>query len=443
MGKYLSNQRKAAQAALLAALVWAQASPLTAYGHAGHVHNTPDYSGHWSEPLIQAGIDVGILEGYEDGSFRPEQGITRAELAVLLNRAFPPAKEEVTASLADVPSGAWYEKAAVHAAAAGYLAADHEGRFYPGSLVTRAEAAELLARLLSWEAEVPPDGQGKVYQDLAFLPEDGRGGKLTQAVSADFLQASADGFLLSFRPLTRSEALLAVAKAKGTAPLNLQAKAFTAVQEWEGTLKDEGLGFKLRVNSPDGGYKEYSLSPERSLSGTPAVQGIDGIRLKLTAVAGLLPDQLLVLGIGSESSESSESGEAEEWEGILLEGHHNRTAVPGKHKKLCLLMPDCAASGFGISVPQADGTYKYYKFDNKGHHLAAVLIDSITKESHIAIHVEGSLNGDILEVSRIYQSLEGVSSASVTTDSEGPEAHSSEDSSSQGAHDEGMHHHGS
>lgn len=46
----------------------------------------PDYAGHWAEKDILWAKERGIMEGYPDGTFRPDQPITRAELAAVLHR---------------------------------------------------------------------------------------------------------------------------------------------------------------------------------------------------------------------------------------------------------------------------------------------------------------------------------------------------------------------
>ena len=45
-----------------------------------------DITGHWAEESIRRCIDRGLLKGYPDGSFQPDKGVTRAELAVILDR---------------------------------------------------------------------------------------------------------------------------------------------------------------------------------------------------------------------------------------------------------------------------------------------------------------------------------------------------------------------
>ena len=46
----------------------------------------PDYSGHWAEKSIRWALDKGLMQGYPDGSWRPDEPLTRAELAVILQR---------------------------------------------------------------------------------------------------------------------------------------------------------------------------------------------------------------------------------------------------------------------------------------------------------------------------------------------------------------------
>lgn len=45
-----------------------------------------DFEGHWAEKAIRRVMDKGIMQGYPDGSFRPNEPVTRAELATILDR---------------------------------------------------------------------------------------------------------------------------------------------------------------------------------------------------------------------------------------------------------------------------------------------------------------------------------------------------------------------
>lgn len=45
-----------------------------------------DITGHWAEKAIRRCMERGLLRGYPDGSFQPDKPVTRAELAVILDR---------------------------------------------------------------------------------------------------------------------------------------------------------------------------------------------------------------------------------------------------------------------------------------------------------------------------------------------------------------------
>lgn len=47
---------------------------------------TSDFLGHWAQPSIQKAINAEIMTGFEDGTWRPDQPLTRAEMAIILDR---------------------------------------------------------------------------------------------------------------------------------------------------------------------------------------------------------------------------------------------------------------------------------------------------------------------------------------------------------------------
>ena len=68
--------------------------------------------------------------------------------------------------------------------------------------------------------------------------------------------------------------------------------------------------------------------------------------------------------------------------------------------KTCLMMPTCAATGYGIAVPQSDKSYKFYYFDGEyapkatdTQVLAANIASSTTKKDHLYVTVSGTLTG--------------------------------------------------
>lgn len=78
---------RAEMAAIAARFVESQGTPAIAN------KNFSDTQGHWAADYIRTAASVGWIEGYEDGSFRPEQNITRAEFMAMANRMLERAPE--------------------------------------------------------------------------------------------------------------------------------------------------------------------------------------------------------------------------------------------------------------------------------------------------------------------------------------------------------------
>lgn len=107
--------------------------------------------GSWAERAIAQAIMLGIVQGYEDGSFRPNQHITRTEMSAMIARAIglgeEPAEQTRFADDEDIPSWA---KAAVEAMRKqGIIQGRGNGQFVPNASATRGEAAAIMLRIIS------------------------------------------------------------------------------------------------------------------------------------------------------------------------------------------------------------------------------------------------------------------------------------------------------
>mgnify|MGYP000211586958 FL=1 len=101
------------------------------------------------QPLEREKHDAYIC-GYPDGTVKPERQITRAEVATIFYRLLQDeARENVwsrTNSYSDVASGAWYNSAVSTLTNAGILTGYEDGTFRPNAPITRAEFATIAAR---------------------------------------------------------------------------------------------------------------------------------------------------------------------------------------------------------------------------------------------------------------------------------------------------------
>ena len=110
-----------------------------------------DYSSHWANKEITGWLAKGLLKGNTDGSIKPDNPITRAEFAALLNRIFG-FTEKGNTSFSDVKPGDWYAGDIACAVKAGVLQGYGNGTIKPEAYLTRQEASVALARIFALEA---------------------------------------------------------------------------------------------------------------------------------------------------------------------------------------------------------------------------------------------------------------------------------------------------
>ncbi|WP_018924067.1 5'-nucleotidase C-terminal domain-containing protein [Salsuginibacillus kocurii] len=105
-----------------------------------------DIEGDWAEANIVTLAEAGLVTGYENGEFRPENDMTRAELVTLLVRASDLEESDYEADFSDVEGDEYYAGYLQAAADAGYVQGHVDGSFRGSAEVNRLEAALLLAR---------------------------------------------------------------------------------------------------------------------------------------------------------------------------------------------------------------------------------------------------------------------------------------------------------
>ena len=98
---------------------------------------------------------MGIVHGYLDGTFRPDESISRAEFAAIAAR-FDENASSTSANFSDI-AGHWAEIEIAKAAANGWVNGYPDGTFKPDQAITRAEAMELVNRVLVRNPAGPED----------------------------------------------------------------------------------------------------------------------------------------------------------------------------------------------------------------------------------------------------------------------------------------------
>ena len=199
MGVYF--MKKKSIITIAAVLTASMAMSVTAFGA------PTDIQGHWAQNTINQWVYKGDISGYPDGTFRPNNRITRAEFVVLVNNAMGYSKSGY-AYFSDVPSRYWGRNAIQTGVAAGYISGDGNGIFRPNDPVTRQEAAAMISRILGLKQN---DSRAYRYTDSYAISNWAKG--VVGAVSeAGIMAGYPDGSFGPNRVLTRAEAVLALDK---------------------------------------------------------------------------------------------------------------------------------------------------------------------------------------------------------------------------------------
>ncbi|WP_128101972.1 S-layer homology domain-containing protein [Paenibacillus sp. DCT19] len=165
-----------------------------------------------SEALIIKHHDA-YITGYEDGTFRPNTPITRAEMAVLLSRIFDDRSMNEPSSLGfnDVDTSYWAKDAITLVSANGWMIGQFSGSFLPGKTITRAEMAAIVARFIE-HSEV---------NEITFTDVRGHWAKaaIAKVQVSGMMNGYASGKFRPNSPLTRAEAVVILNKLLGREPI--------------------------------------------------------------------------------------------------------------------------------------------------------------------------------------------------------------------------------
>lgn len=127
-----------------------------------------DVQGHWAQQQIQALAARGIISGFPDGSFKPNDPVTRAQFAAIVLKAFEPAPKNPAVTFSDVPSKYWAFTAIQSASRGGFMAGFPGGSFKPEQRIPKIQALVALSNGLAFGAGDP--SLLSQYQDAASIP---------------------------------------------------------------------------------------------------------------------------------------------------------------------------------------------------------------------------------------------------------------------------------
>lgn len=217
------------------------AEPPTAANTTTAVQGYPDVPGdYWAKDVIQKWAANGLVAGYDNGSFGPNDNITRGQLAMLLDRLMR-YQTKAANTYADLTSDAWYANAILGASAAGIIQGS-DGAVRPEANITREEVMVMVARVL--------DLSGANSANISFTDQAQISDWAADAVKSMAAKGYVQGNNGAIRPkdnITRAEAL------------TILDNVFTTLYAKADTYSNDVTG-NLLVNTSDVTLKDMTVS---------------------------------------------------------------------------------------------------------------------------------------------------------------------------------------
>ena len=126
----------------------------------------------WALYQILACVNAGVVQGYSDGSYHPDDAVTRDQMAVFVARGLANGDANVpagpaTPSFSDVPADQWAYKYIQYCQAQGIVQGYGDGSYQPGETVSRGQMAAYIARAVAGgDSQVPASSESAHFPDV-------------------------------------------------------------------------------------------------------------------------------------------------------------------------------------------------------------------------------------------------------------------------------------
>lgn len=224
----------------------------------------PDIANHWAKVQIEDWLDKGLVKGYPDGTFKPDNSITRAEFITMVNAAAG-YSQSASINFIDVKKADWFAGEIEKAKSAGYITGYTDGTMRPNNPISRQEAAMIILKA----KELLPNGKTSGnFADASSFPEWSKGA-IDAVFSAGFMSGYPDGSFKAEKFITRAEAVVALTKAysnKDTSPINPVDDSAQAATQQNSTSETSG--------SDENDIHLISLRSIGNIIGTPQVGSV-------------------------------------------------------------------------------------------------------------------------------------------------------------------------
>ncbi|OBQ23283.1 S-layer homology domain-containing protein [Anabaena sp. AL93] len=127
-----------------------------------------DIVGHWAEPFIRALVSMNLTQGFADGTYQPDQAMSRAQYTALIAAAFNPPAKRPSPEFTDIAKDFWAANAIEIAARGGFVGGFSDRTFRPTQNVQRLQ---VIVSLVNGLGLVASDQKTLTYIDQEKIPE--------------------------------------------------------------------------------------------------------------------------------------------------------------------------------------------------------------------------------------------------------------------------------
>lgn len=164
-----------------------------------------DIENNWAKEQILDWLDKGLINGYSDGSFKPNKSISRSEFVTIINKVFG-YKDLAEETFKDVSKDKWYYEEISKAKFAGYISGYDDGTFKPDDSISRQEVAKIIYNLMKLNNLDNSDALN-LFKDVSEIPSWSR--EYINAVAANgYINGFSDKTYRPIQAITRAETIV-------------------------------------------------------------------------------------------------------------------------------------------------------------------------------------------------------------------------------------------
>ncbi len=127
--------------------------------------------GYWAEPYIDALSSRGLIAGYDDNTFRPDQPVTRSQIARIVSETFDLTTDKESLEFSDVEADYWARESIGETVLGGFMTGFPDDTFKPNDPVTRTQTFVTLVTGLNIEAPTNIQATLDRYADANDIPD--------------------------------------------------------------------------------------------------------------------------------------------------------------------------------------------------------------------------------------------------------------------------------